>query len=145
MLFNINLKSKNYFTFVIVQQIKDATPAILVAISMFIFPANFHQFTTKSDSKSNTDIKRLLNWKVVQSGITWGVVFLLGGGFALAYGIQVKIVFVSVLFFLIFNFFNTEIRPCKGVCWSTIKDVSKSKFNDGGPCSNQCFCDTTDK
>lgn len=71
-------------------QIKDATPAILVAISMFIFPANFHQFTdsAKTERKSKSDIKRLLNWKATQNGISWGVVFLLGGGFALAYGIQ---------------------------------------------------------
>ncbi len=77
---------------VFVQQIKDATPAILVAISMFIFPANFHQFTdsAKTERKSKSDIKRLLNWKATQNGISWGVVFLLGGGFALAYGIQVK-------------------------------------------------------
>jgi len=81
------------------QQIKDATPAILVAISMFIFPANFHQFlpTSKNDSKSKSDIKRLLNWRVVQSNITWGVVFLLGGGFALAYGIQVGVIAVILL------------------------------------------------
>ena len=55
---------------------------------MFIMPAEWHFFTTKNDSVAKSDIKRLLNWRVVQSGITWGVVFLLGGGFALAYGIQ---------------------------------------------------------
>ncbi|KAI2811081.1 hypothetical protein BLOT_002252 [Blomia tropicalis] len=70
-------------------QIKDATPAILVAIMMFMIPADFRQlFTNGEKGKTNGHTERLLNWRVVQSGISWGLVFLLGGGFALAFGIQ---------------------------------------------------------
>ena len=86
-IFSISISLSLFF---FIQQIKDATPAIAIAISLFICPTNFDQFfTTKNDLKTKSDIKRLLNWRVVQSGITWGVIFLLGGGFALAYGIQV--------------------------------------------------------
>ena len=53
---------------------------------MFLVPANFSQFYSKQPPK---EIKRLLNWKVLQANISWGVVFLLGGGFALAFGTEV--------------------------------------------------------
>lgn len=66
-------------------QIKDATPAILIAISMFLIPANFRQYVSAERPK---EIKRLLNWRVLQDNMSWGVVFLLGGGFALAFGTE---------------------------------------------------------
>lgn len=55
-----------------------------------MIPADFRQlFTNGEKGKTNGHTERLLNWRVVQSGISWGLVFLLGGGFALAFGIQV--------------------------------------------------------
>ena len=55
--------------------ISDATPAILVAVIMFAVPAG-------------SDGKPLLNWALVQQKLAWGVIILLGGGFALAEGAE---------------------------------------------------------
>ena len=66
-------------------KISDATPAIVVALSMFLFPANLHQFYGEKPTK----FKALLDWPIVQKKMPWGVIILLGGGFALAEGIQV--------------------------------------------------------
>lgn len=52
---------------------------------MFIFPANLHQFY---DEKPPKTIDTLLDWATVHKKMSWGVVLLLGGGFALAEGIQ---------------------------------------------------------
>ncbi len=67
-------------------QIKDATPAILIALSMFIVPANLKQFYDENEPKK---MKTLLDWQTVQRRMPWGVILLLGGGFALADGIKV--------------------------------------------------------
>lgn len=61
---------------------------MLIAISMFLFPANLDQLYREGERPKV--IKRLLNWKVVQANMTWGVFILLGGGFALAYGTKVS-------------------------------------------------------
>lgn len=83
-LFLFSFIPKSY-TFLCFQQIKDATPAILIAISMFLIPANFRQYVSAERPR---EIKRLLNWRVLQDNMSWGVVFLLGGGFALAFGTE---------------------------------------------------------
>ena len=55
--------------------IGDACPAILVALIMFLVPA--------ADDGST-----LLTWSLVQEKLAWGVIILLGGGFALAEGAE---------------------------------------------------------
>ena len=52
---------------------------------MFLVPANFHQFYSTNESNN----QRLLCWDVVKTKMSWGVIILLGGGFALAYGTEV--------------------------------------------------------
>ncbi|XP_046916333.1 Na(+)/citrate cotransporter isoform X2 [Dermatophagoides farinae] len=67
--------------------IKDATPAILITVLLFLIPANFHQFYA-SNGNASSKIQRLLCWNVVKTKMSWGVIILLGGGFALAYGTE---------------------------------------------------------
>ena len=55
--------------------ISDATPAILISLILFIVPAT-------------EDGSPMLTWQLVQSKLAWGVIILLGGGFALAEGAQ---------------------------------------------------------
>ncbi|CAG2121936.1 unnamed protein product, partial [Medioppia subpectinata] len=65
--------------------IKDATPAILIGISFFIIPSNLKQFYSETENKK---METLLDWKTVQTKMPWGVILLLGGGFAMAEGIE---------------------------------------------------------
>lgn len=57
--------------------IKDSTPAIFVVIFFFIIPAKPKELKTSP---------MLLDWKTAQDNVSWGVMLLLGGGFALAEG-----------------------------------------------------------
>ncbi|KPL97089.1 solute carrier family 13-like protein 1 [Sarcoptes scabiei] len=66
-------------------EIKDGTPAILIVIILFLVPANFKQFYQKEEPDR---IRRLLDWSTLQRNMSWGVIILLGGGFALAYGTE---------------------------------------------------------
>ena len=60
--------------------VADATPALLIALIMFVVPVS-------------EDGSPMLTWPLVQSRLAWGVIILLGGGFALA---EVGQVFFSV-------------------------------------------------
>ncbi|KAF4516896.1 hypothetical protein B566_EDAN011241 [Ephemera danica] len=69
--------------------IQDSTPAMGIILAMFIIPANlkFLKFRLK-DRKEITPA--LLSWDVVQTKLPWGLLFLLGGGFAMAEGSKVS-------------------------------------------------------
>lgn len=61
--------------------IHDATVAMALAIVLCVWPAG----------KRGTDsgeARFLIDWPAIQHGIPWGVVFLFGGGFALAQGLE---------------------------------------------------------
>lgn len=69
-------------------KIKDATPAILIVIIFFMLPANWRCFRFFKSS-SNKPLPKaasgpLLTWKYIHTKTPWSLVFLLGGGFALA-------------------------------------------------------------
>ncbi|XP_013793233.2 solute carrier family 13 member 5-like, partial [Limulus polyphemus] len=58
-------------------KIKDATPAIGISVLLFLIPSNPSRFGR---------CPPLLDWRVAQKKIAWGILLLLGGGFALSEG-----------------------------------------------------------
>ncbi|KAL0277894.1 UNVERIFIED_CONTAM: hypothetical protein PYX00_005013 [Menopon gallinae] len=62
--------------------IEDATAAMLIVFLLFVLPANldFLNFGRKVGKESPA----LLNWKIVHEKVPWGLVLLMGGGFAMA-------------------------------------------------------------
>ncbi|XP_061829200.1 Na(+)/citrate cotransporter isoform X1 [Nerophis lumbriciformis] len=79
------------------EYVTDATVAIFIAVLLFVLPSKpphfcswrTQRFDTVSHPTSNS-IPRLLTWKVAQKKLPWGIVLLLGGGFALAKGSEVS-------------------------------------------------------
>ncbi|NWT02386.1 S13A2 protein, partial [Mionectes macconnelli] len=74
---NIFNQKKKYVT--------DGTVAIFIAILLFVTPSGFYNAQTDGKSKFQAP-PPLLDWKVVHHKMPWSIVFLLGGGFALAKG-----------------------------------------------------------
>ncbi|KAG5203585.1 hypothetical protein JEQ12_003168, partial [Ovis aries] len=70
----------------------DATVAIFVAILLFVMPSQRPKFNfcsqTEEERKTPFYPPPLLNWKVAQEKVPWGIVLLLGGGFAVAKGCE---------------------------------------------------------
>ncbi|NXT65123.1 S13A2 protein, partial [Chaetops frenatus] len=70
--------------------VTDATVALFISILLFILPSGF---SNQDRDEEQTGVRAkfrappaLLDWKVVQEKMPWNIVFLLGGGFALAKG-----------------------------------------------------------
>nr|XP_041575979.1 solute carrier family 13 member 2 isoform X3 [Taeniopygia guttata] len=79
-----NKDNKSYVT--------DATVALFIAMLLFILPSGFSN-QDRDQEQTGESLKAkfrapppLLGWKVVQEKMPWNIVFLLGGGFALAKG-----------------------------------------------------------
>ena len=70
----------------------DATPVILMAILMFVLPAEPIGRATGGETR------KLLDWKSVHEKCPWGVLLILGGGFALAEGSEKSCTYVSCKF-----------------------------------------------
>ncbi|KAM6373048.1 solute carrier family 13 member 2 [Pluvialis apricaria] len=71
--------------------VTDATVAIFISILLFIIPSNISRNNNQTGSKSKFRAPpALLEWKVVHEKMPWNIVFLLGGGFALAKGSEVS-------------------------------------------------------
>lgn len=68
-------------------KVKDATAALIVVLLLFVIPSNpdfIYIFSKDENKRPKTPSHALLTWKVVQQKLPWGLIFLLGGGFALA-------------------------------------------------------------
>ncbi|NWU42243.1 S13A2 protein, partial [Hylia prasina] len=70
--------------------VTDATVALFISILLFILPSGFSNQVRDGEQTGGRAKFRapppLLDWKVVQEKMPWNIVFLLGGGFALAKG-----------------------------------------------------------
>ncbi|XP_068010693.1 solute carrier family 13 member 2 [Melanerpes formicivorus] len=70
--------------------VTDATAAIFVSILLFMIPANIgYTVSDREQTGGKSKIRAppaLLDWKTVHEKMPWNIVFLLGGGFALAKG-----------------------------------------------------------
>ncbi|ODM98912.1 Solute carrier family 13 member 2 [Orchesella cincta] len=62
--------------------IGDSTAAMLIVMLLFILPKNPSAMFRKENA--GVKVEALLDWKFVQSNLPWGVVLLMGGGFALS-------------------------------------------------------------
>ncbi|XP_070493309.1 protein I'm not dead yet-like [Chironomus tepperi] len=74
-------------------KVKDASAAILIVVAFFMLPVNWRCFrffksTNKELPKSATG--PLLTWNFIHNKTPWSLLFLLGGGFALAEGGKVS-------------------------------------------------------
>lgn len=66
---------------------KDATAALIVVLLMFIIPARpdfIYIFSKDETKRPKIASPALITWKTIQQKMPWGLIFLLGGGFALA-------------------------------------------------------------
>ena len=61
-----------------------ATPAILMSILLFVLPQQYEFWPFKPMSQSLQNSPALITWRLIETKMCWGVIFLLGGGFALA-------------------------------------------------------------
>ncbi|KAM4567316.1 Na(+)/citrate cotransporter [Odontesthes bonariensis] len=75
------------------EYVTDATVAIFVAVLLFVLPSEPPRFCSRMNRSFDTaphqssgPTTSLLTWKVAQKKLPWGIVLLLGGGFALAKG-----------------------------------------------------------
>lgn len=68
--------------------VKDGVPAIFIATSLFIFPSSIPRIFCLRPEGTREPLTSLMSWKAAVEKVPWGVVFLLGGGFAMAYASQ---------------------------------------------------------
>ncbi|OWF50270.1 solute carrier family 13 member 2-like [Mizuhopecten yessoensis] len=67
--------------------VSDSTSCILVSCSLFFFPANLPEIL-RCGMGGTLKYQPLLSWKSAERNISWGIIWLFGGGFALAKGSQ---------------------------------------------------------
>lgn len=90
-------KCLNIFLFVFLihfyRDIRNSMPTIFVVFMCFVLPANYaflHYCCGGKENLPTTPTPSLITWKFIQTHVPWGLIFLLGGGFALAEGSKVS-------------------------------------------------------
>lgn len=68
--------------------VAQATPAIFTCILLFILPQKYHFWPFSKGGESFKNSPSLITWRLIETKMCWGVLFLLGGGFALAKALQ---------------------------------------------------------
>ncbi|KAE9421850.1 hypothetical protein Angca_005559 [Angiostrongylus cantonensis] len=66
----------------------DSTSAMLVAVFLFILPSERPVLLNYRAREEMSKESHLMDWSTMQKNFPWNVVFLLGGGFALASGVK---------------------------------------------------------
>jgi len=64
--------------------VADATPAMLMVIVIFIIPIKFQFWPFQCITEIPKNSQALITWDILEKRIPWGVLILLGGGFALS-------------------------------------------------------------
>merc|ERR1712106_868356 len=71
--------------------VASATPAILCVVLLFVLPQKYNFWPFKlvdEPSQYYQHSPSLITWRLIETKMCWGVLFLLGGGFALAKALQ---------------------------------------------------------
>ena len=58
--------------------IAQATPAILICLLLFILPQNYNCLSCTSDDQLYKKSPSLITWRLIETKMCWGVLFLLG-------------------------------------------------------------------
>jgi len=61
-----------------------ATPAILMVLVVFALPTRYRFWPFQAFNKIPESSPSLINWKTIETKLPWGVIILLGGGFAVS-------------------------------------------------------------
>jgi sodium-dependent dicarboxylate transporter 2/3/5 len=62
----------------------DATPALLMVMVIFALPTHYKFWPFQPKSSPSAKSPSLVNWELIEKKLPWGVILLLGGGFALS-------------------------------------------------------------
>ena len=85
--------SKLYFSLTMFRYVTDGTAAIFVVLSMFMWPAELPDMCCMRGGCGKVKHKPrepFLTWNQLTSKVQWGLLMMIGGGFALADSITVS-------------------------------------------------------
>lgn len=64
--------------------VTDSTPVLLLSVAFFVLPAKKPSVFRWAEDKDSPSYTPILTWTQVEKKVSWGVIILLGGGFAIA-------------------------------------------------------------
>lgn len=64
--------------------VTDSTPVVLLSVSLFLLPARIPEIFCMAEDRDSPRYTPILTWYQVEKRVSWGVIVLLGGGFAIA-------------------------------------------------------------